>query len=103
LPEQAGLPGAWDLQRFNSGVWLNNTRFLLTTNGDWNLPRMGAVSDPVWAQSGRVIFNFPDRGYDEQGNTTNWHHYAVTFDAGVVRTYVDGSLYGQDDVSADVT
>jgi hypothetical protein len=42
----------------------------------------------------RAMIEFPDRGFDQNGNTTNWHHYAVTFNNGTYFGYLDGILIG---------
>ena len=73
-----GIIGSWDLQRYNQKIWLNNTRFLIMTNG---------------ATFGRHTIEFPDRGYDNDGDTFVWHHYVVTFSDGVCKAYYDGALF----------
>ena len=98
-----GIVGTWDMQRFNASVWLNNTRFMIVTNSNLSVPQVGNEEDWVFGKSGRVMFNFPDRGYDDNGNTTNWHHYAATFDSGVIVTYFDGVPLITNDISAITT
>lgn len=75
-----GIPGSWDMGRFNANISQNNTRFLVMTNSSF-----------TGGNNGRYVVEFPDRGYDNQGNTTNWHHYAVTWDNGSIVAYFDGA------------
>lgn len=95
--------GSWDVQRFNNSIWINNTRFMVVTNSNLSVAQVGDASDPVFGKAGRVVFNFPDRGYDNNGDTTNFHHYAVTFSNGVIVAYYDGQYLATADVSAAVT
>lgn len=84
----AGVPGSWDFGRYNQKIWLNNTRFYVITNQ---------------ATFGRTIIEFPDRGYDNKGDTTNWNHYAITWDNGVLHGYLNGRPIATNDISAIVT
>jgi hypothetical protein len=84
----AGVPGSWDFGRYNRNVWLNNTRFYIITNQ---------------ATFAKHVVEFPDRGYDNNGDTTNWNHYAITWDSGVVRGYLNGRPIATNDLSAIVT
>lgn len=95
-------PGSWHLGRYGQVSWLNNTRFIIQTNGS-STGSFGAVSDPVFGSAGKVIWNFPDRGTDNDGDTTNWYHYAFTFTNGLGISYFNGQPYGTNDVSANVT
>ncbi len=95
--------GSWDLQRFNSEIWINNTRFLVVTNSNFGVAQVGNGGDLVFGKAGKAVFNFPDRGYDNNGDTTNWHHYAMTFNAGVVTTYFDGVPLVTNDLSGTTT
>jgi len=97
-----GDVGAWDLGRWNQDIWLNNTRFQITTNSNFSNPQTGDGSDPVFGKAGRSVYNFPDNGYPN-GDTLTWHHYAVTFSNGVVRTYYQGTNYSSSDLSAVIT
>jgi hypothetical protein len=75
-----GHGGSWDLQRFAQKNWANNTRFLVytaTTNGN----------------NGRDVLEFPDTANTGTGDTTNWNHYAVTWDNGVMKGYLNGVLF----------
>lgn len=72
--------GTWSLGRYNHLVNLNETRFVLQTNGT-----------DSW------MMNFPDGYAPIVATTTNWHHYAVTFSGdgnvagtGTVVLYFDG-------------
>lgn len=98
----AGFVGSWDMGRYNQNIWLNNTRFQLMTNGAFT-GSWGASSDPVYGGDGKVIFNYPDRGFDNNGETTVWHHYAMTFANGVAKSYYDGTNLATCDVSAITT
>ncbi len=88
-----GTKGSWFLGRYNQRIWLNNTRFVIQTNeGFSGGTSFGTVGDPVigYGSGNQVIFEFPDNGFNQNGNTTNWAHYAATFSNGVVRTYFNG-------------
>ncbi len=84
----AGVPGSWDLGRYNQNINQNETRFYVITN------------QATFAKS---IIEFPDRGFDNDGDTANWFHYAITWDNGVIRGYFNGRPLATNDVSAVVT
>lgn len=65
--------GNWIFGRASSP----NTRFLVYTNDD--------------EVNATLLLTFPDT--TTTGNTTNWHHYAVTFDGSQVIGYYDGSAF----------
>jgi hypothetical protein len=99
----AGTLGAWDMGRMNSlSIWLNNTRFAITTNGNFGVSQVGNVYDPVYGKAGKAVFNFPDNGYNNDGDSAQWHHYAMTFNAGVVKTYYDGTNLVTSDLSGSI-
>ncbi|MDB6058918.1 MAG: Peptidase in kexin sedolisin [Verrucomicrobiales bacterium] len=82
----AGVIGSWGFGRFNQNIWLNNTRFyVLTNNATWDYSTL----------------EFPENGYN--GDTTNWTHYAVTWNNGVMIGYRNGVPFGTNDVSATTT
>lgn len=95
----SGVMGSWDLQRFNESIWINNTRFMVLT-GSFAGAMTGLASDRAFGKAGRIVINFPDYGYNNNGDTTNWYHYAVTWDNGVLRSYFNGSAWTTNDVSA---
>lgn len=95
-----GSVGSWDLGRFNQGIWINNTRMIIQTNADSGVSQVGNEYDPVFGKSGKVVFNYPDRGYDNDGDTTNWYHYAFTFSNGVCISYFNGVPLVTNDISA---
>jgi hypothetical protein len=97
-----GVIGSWDFGRFNQAIWLNNTRFYITTNGNFNVPQVGNGSDPTFGKAGRIVFNYPDNGYTN-GDTIIWRHYAFTFSNGVCRTYYQGTNYSSGDISPVTT
>jgi len=97
-----GVIGSWDFGRFNQSIWLNNTRFYITTNGNFNVTQVGNGSDPVFGKAGRIVFNYPDNGYTN-GDTVIWRHYGFTFSNGVCRTYYQGTNYSSGDISAVTT
>jgi hypothetical protein len=98
-----GTIGAWDLCRFNESIWRNNTRFLIVTNSNFGISQVGLASDRVFGKAGRCVVNFPDIGDNDNGNTTNWFHFAVTWDSGVLRTYYNGGSWTTNDLSAITT
>jgi len=83
-----GVLGTWGFGRDNDGVWLNNTRFYVMTN------------NAVWKSA---ILEFPDNGYTYNGDTINWNHYAVTWNKGVMTSYINGVAYQTNDISPVVT
>jgi hypothetical protein len=65
--------GAWEFGR-DGGPY---TEFMVTTNGN-TFARQGIrFPDQMWSASA-------------DGDTTNWHHYAVTFASGNANAYYDG-------------
>jgi hypothetical protein len=88
-----GTKGSWSLGRYNQRQWINNTRFLIQTNeGFSGGTSWGNDGDPFlgYGSGNQVIANFPDNGFSNNGDTTNWYHYAATFSNGTVRTYFNG-------------
>lgn len=83
----AGRQGGWQIGKSSSP----QTRFSVLTNTTGS-----TVKD----------FSFPDApenpsGWD--GSTTNWNHYAVTWDSGVIELYFNGSNCLSADVSSACT
>jgi hypothetical protein len=74
-----GYWGSWDFGRFAYGGG-NNTKFQVYT------------ANPNHTQ-GRYLVPFPDSAQSGSGTTTNWNHYVVTWDNGVVRGYFNGVLF----------
>jgi hypothetical protein len=70
-----GSKGAWQLGRYGDPY----TIFQVTTNAS------GPQRD--------LRVRFPDAVWTSKGNTTNWHHYCVSFDHGDVKGYFDGRLF----------
>lgn len=92
-----GTKGSWDFGRYNQIVWLNNTRFVIQTNeGFSGGVSWGADGDAFrgYGSGNQVICNFPDNGFNDDGNTVEWYHYALTFSNGTVKTYFCGTNYG---------
>jgi hypothetical protein len=81
----AGQVGAWGLGRLNNNIWLNNTRFYVTTNGNSDVS----------------LSEFPENGYD--GDSYHWTHYAVTWNNGVAVGYTNGVPVFTNDISMFVT
>lgn len=84
----AGIPGSWDFGRFNMKIWLNNTRFYVLTNQ---------------ATFEKSTLEFPDNGFEGDGDTFRWHHYAVTWDNGIMTGYYDGIPFQTNNISGLVT
>lgn len=97
-----GTVGSWFLGRYNNLINQNETRFIVRTNGAFT-GSWGSYGDPSFGYSGDVVINFPERGFDNGGDTTNWHHYAVTFSNGIVKAYLNGVACATNDMSANVT
>jgi hypothetical protein len=76
-----GQKGTWHFGRYNINVALNETRFVVGTN----------------ASSGQQKILFPENG--EQGNTTNWYHFAATFNAGSVIIYFNGQPFSTNTIN----
>ncbi len=79
----AGKESSWNFGRNSSP----QTRFCVLTNVDGSSTR---------------DFTFPDKPTNESGwdgNTTNWHHYAVSWSYGVFTLYFDGTNCNSGDVS----
>ncbi len=81
-----GILGTWGFGRDNENIWLNNTRFIVLTNG---------------ATFGKSVIEFRENGL--QDDSTNWTHYAVTWINGVMIGYMNGVPFQTNDVSAIVT
>lgn len=81
----AGLPtgtqGSWSLGRYNQSIALNETRFVVNTNASFGQRKMGFLED----------------GFN--GNTTNWYHFAATFDAGTVVLYFNGVAFATNTIN----
>ncbi len=71
----SGTEGTWHLGRDYTG----NTVFRVITNG----------VNPTKIYS---VINFPDPATSSKGDTTNWHHYAVTFNGGRLTNWFDGVM-----------
>lgn len=97
----SGILGSWDLGRFNQAIWINNTRFYVTTNSNFNVTQTGNGSDLVFGKAGKAVFNFPDNGFSN-GDTAKWHHYVITFNNGIVKTYYDGTNLVTCDLSSTI-
>jgi hypothetical protein len=54
----------------------------------------------VWKSA---ILEFPDNGYTYNGDTINWNHYAVTWNNGVMTSYINGVAFQTNDISPVVT
>lgn len=98
-----GTAGSWFLGRYNLSININETRFVVHTNPGAFAGSWGSEGDRAFGRSGQVIFNYFDRGFEQNGNTTNWYHYAVTFSSGLIKTYFNGIAIGTNDISANVT
>jgi hypothetical protein len=88
-----GTKGSWSLGRYNQRQWINNTRFVIQTNeGFSGGTSWGTVGDTFigYGSGNQVIGEYPDYGFSNAGDTTNWYHYAATFSNGTVRTYFNG-------------
>lgn len=80
-------PGCWGFGRWFSFPPTNNFGFRITTDfsgGNWN----------------QTNFWFPN---SQQLYANQWHFYGITFNAGAVNLYFDGTNCGSGDVSAFVT
>lgn len=86
-----GTKGAWDFGRYNTALWINNTRFQIVTNSNLTLPTTGDKTATSFGNSGKIIFNFPDNGFNNNGDSGAWHFYAFTFSNGVCSTYYEGT------------
>lgn len=95
----SGVMGSWDLARFNESLWINNTRFLVLT-GAFASPMTGLAGDRAFGKAGRIVINFPDNGFFNNGDTTNWYHFAVTWNNGLLKSYFNGAAWTTNDVSA---
>jgi hypothetical protein len=76
-----GTLGSWAMGRYNFNLVANETRMVIVTN----------------SPTGQGKFGVPENGYE--GNTTNWAHYAFTFDNGTLVTYFNGSPYATNTVA----
>lgn len=76
-------PGTWAFGRSSSP----DTRFIVLTN------TVGGSA---------LEYPFPDSNVND-GNTTNWHHYAVTWSNGVFLLYFDGTNCHNGNVSGTTT
>ena len=85
-----GVEGTWDLGRFSFQNTLNNVRFMVLTNSSF-----------TGGNNGRYVVEFPDIGTSNLGDTTNWHHYAVTWDNGTITGYFDGQQISQTTLHVD--
>ena len=87
-----GTLGSWDLGRFSMQNVDNNVRFLVLTNASFE-----------GGNNGRYAVEFPDKsnGFLSWGDTTNWNHYAVTWDRGRVRGYFNGGLISDASLHVD--
>jgi len=81
----AGQVGAWGLGRLNNKIWLNNTRFYVTTNGNSDVS----------------LGDFPENGYND--DSYHWTHYAVTWNNGVAVGYTNGMPVFTNNISMFVT
>lgn len=98
-----GTKGSWFLGRYNNAININETRFVIHTNNGAFTGSWGSAGDAFFGRSGQVIGNYLDRGYELNGNTTNWYHYAATFSNGIVKTFFNGVPIGTNDISANVS
>jgi hypothetical protein len=80
--------GAWNLGRYNIEQHIGEVRFYVNTNADH-------------VQS---IHDYPEGNMiSSGGESTNWHHYAFTWNNGVWIGYYDGSAFATNDLSATTT
>lgn len=96
--------GSWNFGRWNQSIFLNETRFIVSTNSNQGMAQSGSESSRWFGKAGRLVGRFNDAWAPiNDGDTTNWHHYAVTWDYGVIKLYYDGVAIGTNDVSAVIT
>lgn len=96
--------GSWDFGRWNQQIHLNQTRFIITTNSNQSTPQSGSESDRFFGKAGRLVARFDDGWAPiNDGNSTNWTHYAITWNAGTLTLYQNGSPIGTNDVSGSTT
>lgn len=96
--------GSWNFGRWNQSIFLNETRFIVSTNSNQGTPQSGSESSRWFGKAGRLVGRFDDAWAPiNDGDTTNWHHYAVTWDHGIIKLYYDGVAIGTNDVSAVIT
>ena len=96
--------GSWDLGRWNQQIHLNQTRLIIATNSNQSTPQVGSESDRFFGKAGRLVAKFDD-GWSpiNDGNSTNWTHYAITWSSGILTIYQNGSPIGTNDASGAIT
>jgi len=68
------------------------------TTGAWELGRNSSDATELDIFTNAISYSkivWPDSSFQSVGNSGGWHHYAFTFNQGVVRAYFDGSFFNE--------
>lgn len=95
--------GGWDFGRWNQAINANETRFIVATNSNQSSPQVGSEGDRFFGKAGRLVCNFPDGYAPIVSDSTNWAHYAITFNLGVIVAYYNGTSIGTNDISGSIS